>query len=77
MEHCNHARVLRKLTIVLRDLAIILVIGLAIFSVAFFVVMATEMYLIGGKKDLLLFAAPLAVIVLAFGSVQILDRSYK
>ncbi|MHA2272482.1 MAG: hypothetical protein ACXACI_11510 [Candidatus Hodarchaeales archaeon] len=60
----------------LRDLAIILVIGLGIFSVAFFVVMATEMYLTGGKMDLLLLALPLAVMVLAFGSVQILDRSY-
>jgi hypothetical protein len=76
MEHCNHARILRKLNIVLRDLAIILVIGLGIFSVAFFVVMATEMYLTGGKMDLLLLALPLAVMVLAFGSVQILDRSY-
>lgn len=61
----------------LRDVAIVLVIGLAIFAVAFFMVIAAEMYLTGGKKDLALLAIPLAVIILAFGSVQMLDRSYK
>lgn len=62
--------------IVLRDLVIVLVIGLGILSVAFFVVMATEMYLTGGNVDLMLLAIPLAVMVLAFSSVQMLDRSY-